>query len=79
MTREYLVKHLIDSGCYEVEQGRVEGVSELWQNSVNGQQCYIDLEHIIELKTYCYIFKQLQIDPPLENGYDSDYAVYSSM
>lgn len=78
MTREYLVQHLIDSACFPVENVIVDDIGELWRNSITGDDCFIVFDEYFEVPTYCHIFHQLKVDPPLENGYDSDLAVYNS-
>jgi hypothetical protein len=77
MTRYELVEHLYSQDC-EPDADNDSEVAELWRNLINGEVCYVPYEDVLALTTYCHIFYELKIDPPLENGYDSDYAVYVS-
>jgi len=78
MMREYIVNHLINEGCFPVDEFDVPGVAQLWRNSIGGHECYVPYVDELTVPTYCQIFYELHINPPLEEGYDSDYAVYSS-
>ena len=78
MTRDYCIHHLINCDCFHVYEWDVHEVGEWWQHAINGQGCFVPLNEELALMTYCHIFYELRIDPPLVDGYDSDYAVYSS-
>jgi hypothetical protein len=78
MTRGYLVNHLINYECYPDEDCDVPGVGQLWHNALNREACFVPYEDELALTTYCHIIYELKVDPPLECGYDSDYAVYIS-
>ncbi len=73
MTRGYLINHLIEKDCYPDEECD-STVSQLWRNGAN--VCYVPYEDEFTLTTYCHIFYELKIEPPLE--YDADYDVYTS-
>ncbi len=75
MERTYLIKHLEEQGCYTNGEA-IENVGEIWYNCINGELCNIPFAEHLEVPTYCHVIYQLRIDPPRENGYDSDYDVY---
>lgn len=77
MTREYLLAYLNSVDCYP-DSGDNTSQPQLWRNSINGLTTYIPYEQSVSLSIYCKIFYELKVDAPLENGYDSDYAVFSS-
>ena len=76
MTRTYLFAYLRTVDCYA--DNDVPELSQTWQNEINGLTTFVPYEDSISLRTYCRIFFELKVDPPKENGYDSDYAVYTS-
>lgn len=78
MNRGYLINHLINHECYPDDAYDFPGIAQLWRNGINGEMCFVPYEDELFLMTYCHIFYELKVDPPLENGYDSDYAVYIS-
>lgn len=78
MNRGYLTNHLINNDCYPDEDYDVPGVGQLWHNAINGQMCYVPYVDELSVTSYCQIFYELKVDPPLEHGYDSDYAVFTS-
>jgi hypothetical protein len=75
VTRSYLVHHLIENDCYPDEECDSE-VSQLWHNAVNGESCYVPYEDELILTTYCHIFYELRIPPPLD--FDADFDIYTS-
>lgn len=78
MTRDFCVYYLTTQECYPDDTCDVEGVGQLWRHGTNGHVCFVPYDEELVLGTYCHIFYELKVDPPQENGYDSDYAVYSS-
>lgn len=76
MVRGYLINHLQEQGCYPEDEHNNSDVAELWVNCITGDICYVPHEKELSLMTYCHIIFELKIDPPLENGYESDFHVY---
>jgi hypothetical protein len=77
MTREFLLAYLNNIvDCYP--DGKKGSQGQLYRNSINGLETFIPNDDLLRLSCYCRIFYELKVDPPKENGYDSDYAVYSS-
>lgn len=75
MTRDHLIIHLIEKDCFPDGECDSE-VAQIWLNGNNNQMCYVPYEDELSLTTYCHIFYELKIDPPLE--YEDDYYVYTS-
>jgi hypothetical protein len=78
MTRAYLIAYLATVDCYPANGKDVPEVSQILRNHVNGLTAFVPCQESLSLITYCRIFYELKVDPPIEYGYDSDYAVFSS-
>lgn len=78
MTRDYFIHHLINCDCYPDDTYDVPGVAQMWRNGINGEMCTVPYEDELTVPTWGHIVYELKIDPPLHDGHDSDYAVYSS-
>ena len=78
MTRACLIGYLATVHCYPEDDKVVLQASQTWRNDINGLTTFVPSEDPLSLRTYCRIFYELQVDPPKEHGYDSDYAVYIS-
>lgn len=76
MEREFLLLYLGSVDCSDGGINATHG--QLYRNDLNGLETYIPDECVLKLRTYCRIFYELKVDPPKENGYDSDYAIYIS-
>jgi hypothetical protein len=75
MTRNELVVHLTNCGCYP-DDSFVSEVGQLWINAESGDICIVPNEEYLTVTTWAHIVYELRIDPPLDR--DSDYYVYQS-
>jgi len=78
MLRTELILHLTNHDCYPLPEHDVPGVAQCWRNAINGHEAYVSYDDDLALNTWGMIIYELRIDPPLNNGHDSDYAVFTS-
>jgi|GEM_PF-3681173 len=75
MNRGELIVYLTQNECYPDDECDSD-VAQLWHNAINGEAVFVPYVDELTLITYCHIFSQLKVIPPLE--YESDYEIYDS-